>query len=442
MQALTAAPREHLTEDQVRALLTGDVLTIDAGLELLDTQNRFVEDISDVLVSGTVTWDNRAAVHGSCRLSIQRRLAWGRDRLRPFMTLSNGGVSARFNLGVYIPTTPDEDRGENPITYTVTGYNVLSLLQNGPADTYVVTAGTTYYDAIVDALTAADVGIPYLLPGTLAELVVPATRVWVPISPVPSWLRIITDLLFEAGYTAPWADENGNLTARPFQDPATRPVDWALDTTNPRTNLVADDRKITVEAGDIANWWRFVRTSMATTPVEGNGLYTTENVYEGASSQIALDRVVRKLVPLEAADQAALVAQGDKIVAADKGAARTVTLRVDPLPLMGFDDVFQFTDRVGDGVEVEKLLAASWDLNLDGSPSTVQLGGAPRAPLAKVETQMQATVTGTAPLRVVVDGATVTSFANALNGQAYSVGERVTVTARNPLPPLIQGVES
>lgn len=56
--------------------------------------------------------------------------------------------------------------------------------------------------------------------------------------------------------------------------------------------------------------------------------------------------------------------------------------------------------------------------------------------------QMQATVTSASPLRVVGDGSTVDCPAMALNGATYTVGRRVTVTVRNPQPPLIQGEET
>lgn len=62
--------------------------------------------------------------------------------------------------------------------------------------------------------------------------------------------------------------------------------------------------------------------------------------------------------------------------------------------------------------------------------------------MAESTEQVEATVTQASPLRVVVDGATVDSFANALDAATYTVGQRVTVTVRNPQPPLIQGVES
>jgi hypothetical protein len=56
--------------------------------------------------------------------------------------------------------------------------------------------------------------------------------------------------------------------------------------------------------------------------------------------------------------------------------------------------------------------------------------------------QMPATVTQASPVRVVVDGATVDCPAMTLNAATYTVNQRVTVTVRNPLPPLVMGVES
>ena len=56
--------------------------------------------------------------------------------------------------------------------------------------------------------------------------------------------------------------------------------------------------------------------------------------------------------------------------------------------------------------------------------------------------QMPATITSATPVRVVVDGATVDSPAMRLGAATYTVGQRVTVTVRNPLVPLILGQET
>lgn len=56
--------------------------------------------------------------------------------------------------------------------------------------------------------------------------------------------------------------------------------------------------------------------------------------------------------------------------------------------------------------------------------------------------QTTGTVTQATPLQVVVDGATVSSIAYALNGASYAANSRVTITVRNPLPPLVEGIEA
>ncbi|MDN4173912.1 hypothetical protein QWY28_13205 [Nocardioides sp. SOB77] len=589
MKSLVSPPRDHLTVDAVRRLLTADEITITSGLDLLNGQNQFVADVSDDLVGWSVDHDNRDAVHQSIRLSIQRELAWGRDRVQPWMVFDDGITRARFNIGVFVLTTPDTRRGEDPITYDVTGYDLLSLLQTGPGDTYVVdpnpgsdmvpnggfetdttgwdsnpafgvfvpaawgrttarsdtgvaslevtwpdapgtgqswvniqlagfivgktyrlrarvwnpatgpdqlrleavfaasspwqnvardqwatiewlwtatvpsifvgvvardtTAGqktwidsftitplsTTYFDAARAILDAAGIGTQLLVDGTLQNVLLPSTKVWALIDPNPTWLRMLHDLFAEIGYSAPWMDENGNVRTAPHRELVDRPVEWHLDTADESTNLVGEDRTLTIEAGDIANSWRFVRSNMDTTPVEGDGIYTPpRNQAEGIASIEAIGRMVHKTIRLDAADQPSLVAQGNRIVDEAKTATRTIDLTVEPLPVMDTDDVFQYTDAG----TTEKVIAASWTLNSDGSPGRLQLGGAPRARLEAIETQVKATVTSADPLRVVVDGATQPSFANALDASSYAVGQRVTVTVRNPLPPLVQGVET
>lgn len=56
-----------------------------------------------------------------------------------------------------------------------------------------------------------------------------------------------------------------------------------------------------------------------------------------------------------------------------------------------------------------------------------------------VTSQVLGTITNASPLRVIVDGATVDSAADSLNGAAYVLNARVTVTIRNPQIPLVMG---
>ena len=53
-----------------------------------------------------------------------------------------------------------------------------------------------------------------------------------------------------------------------------------------------------------------------------------------------------------------------------------------------------------------------------------------------------AQVTQASPLRVRTDGSTNDCPAVGLNGATYVLNQRVTVTTRNPTPPLVLGEES
>lgn len=443
MEPRTAAPREHLTAEQVDALITGPRVRFRAGCELL--VNGAWVDISDDLVraGSSIEWDNRTDVNGSCQLNFLRPFAWGRDRVRPFIVLSDDTVEARFNRPVFVLNRPEENRGPETVTYTCRGDDLLSLLKRtGPGETHVAVANgvLTYRQAIQAALNLSPLpDVTLQVDGTAIDTVIPATLVWALISPAPSWLRILTDLFKDIGYDSPWIDAGINLRARQHQDVSARTPEFELNTRDPRIDITDPDRTVSTDTEEPANTWRFWAANATVTPTIGNGLIYEPPVNQsvGPNSIDAIGEVFKGM-PLDAATPAALVAMGNKIRAEDMGSVVTYTVKIHPLPIMGKDDVFNFTD-IGDPV---KVAAASCTENLDGSPGRLVLGGEPALVAPSVEQQAQATVTSAAPLRVVVDGALVDSFANTLNSETYTIGQRVNVTVRNPRPPLVLGAES
>ena len=365
MQGLTQSPRDAFTAAQIRSLITGDSLEVSAGLELLDSSNNFVEDISDDLDGGEISRSNFADVHGTCKLEIVRELAWGKDRVRPYMTLANDLISARFNLGVFVLTTPETSRIDNVITYEAQGFDLLYLLQSGPSDTYVATSGTTYLTAVQDVLTASGVGVGLQLDGTGSATTLPVTMVWT-LNPdaETSWLSIINDLLSAINYRGLWANENGVFTSSPYAAPSTRAIEWAFDTSISTANIVGQERTLTSDVWAAKNWWRFVRKAMTVKPIEGAGIYTVTNASTGRTSVAALGRTVKAPVQfLDAADQTSLVAQGDKIVAKNQAISRSFTIEVDPLPIASHFDIVELIDA---GF-TDKCQVTSWTLPLDGS---------------------------------------------------------------------------
>lgn len=374
MQTLNSVPREAFTADQVAAMLVAPDLTVDFGAELLDLDLSLVEDITVDLSGGTVRRSNYANVHGSVSLSLSRKLAWGRDRIRPYQVLGSpsAGVEAcRFNRGVYVLTTPQrliDDSGV--ITYAVSGFDLLSLLQQPVGDTYVVTGGYTYLQAVADALTASQVIGPLLLDGTLITTTLPDDMVWVLTDGTPeSWLGIINQLLNAINYRGLWVDADGNFRSEPYQEPGSRAPEWTFDVTDKKTNIVGQNRLETADVWSAPNWWRFVRKGMTTTPVEGDGIYTYTNQATGASSVASVGRLVRAgTVFLEAADQASLVAQGNRTIAADQGQTRLIELSTGPFPIAAHFDMATLIDpKLGAPMKVQ---ARSWEQDLAGADVT------------------------------------------------------------------------
>lgn len=366
MQLLTGAPRDGLTAEQVTAILQADALIVSAGLEQLDTNDQLVADITDVLQGGEVDRDMTATVHGSCKLTLSQALAWGSVRVRPYMTLTGGGLSARWDLGVFVLTTPDNPIGSNPPAYAVSGFDKLYLLQNPIGDSYAVPAGSNVLDAVRTLLTASGVGGAVLLDSTAGALTLATDMVWpLTSSDVPTYLEVINALLAAISYIPLWADEDGAFRSSPDVLPEDRPVEFAFTADDPRLSLVGVERTLTSDMWAVPNWWRFIQNGLTAAPSEGAGQYTVTNTSQGATSVDRLGRTVRKVLFLDAADQDSLVAQGDAQVAADRRVSSVLKLKLGPWPPAGHRDVYSYTDAALGGLV--KVLCESWTLPLDGT---------------------------------------------------------------------------
>ena len=370
MQSLTAAPRDAFTAAQVTSLLLAPAITVNAGLERLNSSLVVQEDISNDLLSGQVERVMNATVHGTCKLEISRVLSWGLDLVRPYMTLTDGKITARFNLGVFSLTTPERAVGWTPETYACSGFDRLYLLHRPVGDSYAIVAGTGYLAAVRSVVTAAGLsGVE--LDGTAEAKTLPTDMTW-PLRPVSgtvgstTWLNIVNDLLAAVSYRGLWADENGVFRSEPYVNPITRAPEFTF-TVDAQT-IVGEDRTYVQDIWAVANRWVFIQQNPTAAPVEGAGQYTVNNANNGLTSQSSRGLTWTKVVELGAADQPSLVAQGDVIVAADQRVAATVKPTIGPFPVAGHWDVFTLVDP---SLSVTKVVCSQWQLPLDGSDMTV-----------------------------------------------------------------------
>jgi hypothetical protein len=369
VQRLTDAPRQGLTEDQVRHLLVLADTQWTAGAELVTSLGRL--DISDDLVGGGVDWSGDQDVHRSCQIGLTRELAWGRDQVALFMVGTDPAstLSARFDVGVFVLSTPQQKVGETPATFDVTGEDRLALLARPRSDVTTVTAGTGYLAAAKALIDAAATGGVVRFDGTAQDKVLPVDgdMSWrLTESEQPTTLRIVNEILDAVGYGHVWCDAAGDFRASPLAPDATRPVELAFDADDPVQTIVGLERTVTFDAWHAFNAWRFIASGLSFPPEEGNGMYTPPVYQSGGPSSIdALGLTNTRVEYLQAVDQAALVAQGDAIVAADKRVAWQLDMTSYPFPLAGHRDVVTYADSKLGGLR--KLVGKSWHLDL-GQP--------------------------------------------------------------------------
>lgn len=372
MQLLTADYRSAFTEAQVRSLLAAPTLRVGKGLELLAPDLSVRADISRDYSGGTIKRTMAADIHGTCSLNLARELAWGVDLVRPYRTLSDGRITARWNRGVFCLTTPKTTLGTSLDVASVDGYDRLYLLQRQVARDYSVAAGTTYYAALVQAF--ADAGVTgYLIDSSAQASTLPAAKTWPLVAdstnpdqtstPV-TWLRVINDLGGAVNFRGVWCDENGLYRLQPYQAPSVRPVEYAF-TADSGVRLLGPKRTRTRDAWATPNQWVFIAQNppSGVTPSKANGLvYQRDNLAEDFLSQAAYP-VGRGLVwpavfTYDAADAATLAALGDRRVAADRATVTTFDVTTSPFPGAGHADVFSYTDAAAGGTY--KVQATQW----------------------------------------------------------------------------------
>lgn len=396
--------RDDLTAAQVTALIEAENLEVTAGLELYDADETFIEDISDDLVGGTVDRGNYRTIHGTCRLLISRELQWGSQRVKPYLILTaseqiddtwnsgtwndgnwNGGTQlrARFDLGVFLLSTPERRAGETPATFDVDGYDKLEILAHPHGTSYEAAEGDAYLTLVEDLITGAGES-KILLDQTAAATTLPTTRVWPLLDRSsegqgqegggsPTTLNIVNDLLAAVGYRALWVDQDGYYRSEPYQAPADRGAEWTYSADSD-TTTVAEDRMAGADYFATPNRWVFVNDDPAATtfPTEGDGIYTTLNQSDGPTSIDERGRTITRVVPLAAASQTDLVTQGDAIVATDKRLDQRLTLSVSPNPLHLHFDVVAVTDAQL-GLTAKKYLVTDWSLPLDGGDQSLEM---------------------------------------------------------------------
>jgi hypothetical protein len=357
------------SDDVIDLLQNAPAVTVKSGLEIIDLNLNVLEDISDDLAGGTIRRDSFAELHAAATLQITRLLDWGADIVRPYYVIADDTRTARFSLGAYHVNTPDESYTEFPITYEVTGYDMLWRLQQPVGDAYSIAMNTPYL-ATVEAILLAQGYTEYIIDQDRASTFSPTTRAW-EFSDSLTWLNIVNDLLAAVGYEGIWSDWDGRLRCQPYILPDDRTIEWVY-TDDPATTMLSTERVKTHDFFAAPNSWVFYQTNRAdgATPSEGDGIYSYSNNTTGDTSiEARRGMVITKVVGLDVADQGALISNALITIAADMAVPTTIALRTFPNPLHWHFDRLVFSDQAS--LPIADVQCTSWELAL--APSTERM---------------------------------------------------------------------
>ncbi len=364
MQPTIEPVRAGLTATQVRYLIErAPSVKVGAGLEMTDLAQQEVTSITDDFLGGSVSRAMYATLHGACSLQVTRPLEWGWQVVKPFMTLTDGVLTARFNLGAYFTNSPKRPTGNSLPTYDVVGYDLLYRLDKTVGGSYSIGKGVPILPRIEEILLGRGYS-RYIIDQSRAADVAPDNKTWA-LDDAISWLGIVNDLLAMVGYAGIWSDWNGWLRCAPYIRPLDRAYEWYLAAD--QYSILDPEGEIEFDMHDAYNRWVGIRQNNPedAAPVEGNGVYTLENQSIGPTSIDARAGMVN--TRQESFD---VVAQGDLVGAvnsmadADMSIPTTITTSTGPLPLAWhFDRYLLDNPDVGLASEV---MSTNWDLPLNG----------------------------------------------------------------------------
>lgn len=371
MQGLLDYPRQSLTTAQVTALLTGSSSIIwQYGAELLSPTRTVLSDISDNCTAASLKHDNDTTIQTDLTITMDTALNWGSDEIRLYVIGYDNSlvtpVPIRFDLGVYVVTTPGYDLGVTLPKYEVSGFDVMYYLKNEIGNTTTVASGSTIATAIASLMTAAG-GYSLIFDSNVPADTAAGDRVYT-LDSTHSWtfIEVINDLLASISHDPVWVDQAGNYHTRKTIPPVNRSPEFTVDSTV--SPIIYDkDRNLTNDLFDAPNHWVFIQNGLTFDPIEGSGQYTVD-ILGGPTSQAAppegVGRVIRRVTFLDANSQTDLQTQGDALIAEAKRDHSVLKFKTGLIPIAGQADVLLFLDAALDGIAGRRLMARNWTMDL------------------------------------------------------------------------------
>lgn len=270
-------------------------------------------------------------------------------------------------FGVLIPESPERVADEDPQIWDVDCHDAMTVIAGTAGRTYSTGGGSIGQNISKILAMANEIQVDPALTaiGGAAEV-----RQF-PIKNSTSFLLGIDHLLESAGWRPAWTDRNGQLTSAAFVDPSTLPAVAHLS-----GDVIGLGARAKDDTWGTPNQAVFIRDVVGSTPVEGDGIYTINNIDSGPASQNARDgRVVSSSYEVDADSHSALVAYANREAMKVFQVPLTVCMDTIPRTDLWHRDVVTIDSSDLDYDDTDKFIIDSWVLPLDGGLMNVVLAG-------------------------------------------------------------------
>lgn len=314
--------------------LTGDQILLEAQVigfrfnlmePILDDfgnvqRNTVTRELEGVEPTGELDWAYNASIKGSGQINLTdlgQDVDWLNARVQPVATITTGQEGdevQEYPLGVYIPSTPQENWNDLGRSWTIDLLDKASILDQdimsdeaGNPITFSLEPGENVIEVVKTIIASVGEDSPAILPGNETVLNPMTWEIGT------SKLEIVNDLLLSANYYSLWCDGYGQFQAVKYEDNPS-PIYSILDPFSKTINsLMAPDWHRENDIYSVPN--KFVAVSQGTEeepalvaiatntdpdspysyPRRGRWITETELDIEAVSQEALNDIAIRKL---------------------------------------------------------------------------------------------------------------------------------------------------
>lgn len=316
-------------------------------VEVLSQNDEIEHDnISGNVRACTIEHGGFRNIHRIITIELDKELDWGRQRIKPYLTVEGAGWVDTLPLGVFCLTAPVRTGGLRPPQWSVNGFDKMYLIDQPLALPVSYPTGSPILANVRELLSLRGIQVDRISNDRASDV----------LSQVHSWgveqnftyLQVINDLLAMVGYRGLRLDPDGFPESGPHPSARSRNITWRYDAGSPTTTVYLSGREHVDDYTDRPNRWVFWANNIDADqpPIEGDGLYIVDNHTEGSSSQQARGGlVITRAEGIEAITQADLEANGQRLVDEDMMSSATVRLTTSINPYHDHQDILEVIDR-------------------------------------------------------------------------------------------------